>query len=313
MGGAAPGGNSAARLRSLEQGQERHLRAVLAGDLELGRGGSLCLCGRADVPIAGKRGPRKPEHAGRCERHGAAVHRRQGCLVPGLRAIAGLLRRGMHPQARLVLGGPYPNGGYGSVHLQALHRVLSAMRTWQGVDHVIDFLQPAVHDGEGRWHPGASSDPGHPNDLGHQQMFECLDLQAILGPLKEPSALCPLLDVAPCCTSSLRGERGPLQYRFAGQRTGQMKDAAVGWFEQSEEGLVWKSFNGQPEDRSTWVARNTFCGLTLQGDRVAWAANGVAVATLDRDSFGAVAAVTWGAWRWELFDGQPPAESSWGA
>ena len=39
-----------------------------------------------------------------------------------------------------------------------------------------------VHAGEtDTWHQGASGDPGHPNDFGHFQMFQCINVAALVG------------------------------------------------------------------------------------------------------------------------------------
>mmetsp|Transcript_46541 Transcript_46541/g.120445 ORF Transcript_46541/g.120445 Transcript_46541/m.120445 type:complete len:259 (+) Transcript_46541:2-778(+) len=101
----------------------------------------------------------------------------------GLRGIARALRAKMRPGARLILGGPYPNDLYQDVHVPVLHRVLEDMKTWEEVDHVVDFLKPGLHDGGGKFAPGTSRDYAHPNKAGHEQMFNCLDLATILGPL----------------------------------------------------------------------------------------------------------------------------------
>eukprot|EP00435_Cladocopium_sp_Y103_P020707 s2360_g5.t1 len=98
-----------------------------------------------------------------------------------LRCLAIGLRRAMKPGARLVIGGPYPNNAYSMEHLEVLKRVWDTMKTWDSVDHFIDFLQPVVHDGRGHWHPGAWEDDSHPNDLGHRSMYQCLDIDSILG------------------------------------------------------------------------------------------------------------------------------------
>ncbi|CAL1135968.1 unnamed protein product [Cladocopium goreaui] len=87
----------------------------------------------------------------------------------------------MKPTARLVIGGPYPNNAYSMEHLEVLKRVWDTMKTWDSVDHFIDFLQPVVHDGRGHWHPGAWEDDSHPNDLGHRSMYQCLDIDSILA------------------------------------------------------------------------------------------------------------------------------------
>jgi len=122
-------------------------------------------------------------------RNAAANREIEKRYIEGLRAIALGLRQCMLPEAHLVLGGPYPNSRYEQEDLAALERVREAILSWPEVNHVIDFLQPVVHDGGGDWHRGASADPGHPNDRGHQQMFQCLDLPAVLGPLAKDQDL----------------------------------------------------------------------------------------------------------------------------
>lgn len=111
----------------------------------------------------------------------AAIARIRQEFTEGYRTIAHMLRAKMRPGARLVIGGPYPNSDYTAAHLDALSQIYADMRQWEHVDHIIDFLQPVVHKGEGRWHDDAWRDPGHPNDLGHDQMFRCLDIEGILG------------------------------------------------------------------------------------------------------------------------------------
>jgi len=101
--------------------------------------------------------------------------------VSGLRSIVQKLRSKMLRGARLVLGGPYANDSYRDDHFMALQRVLTEIRSWEDVDYVIDFLQPRCHDGQGRWPDDCSVDPGHPNDSGHQRMFECVDLEEVFG------------------------------------------------------------------------------------------------------------------------------------
>ncbi|CAE8639160.1 unnamed protein product [Polarella glacialis] len=114
----------------------------------------------------------RPQDVERVERH----------YTEGLHRIAQSLRALMKSGARLVLGGPYPNQGYQEQHLQVLLRVLATMRTWSSVDHVIDFLVPVVHDGQGHWHDKSWVDDGHPNDQGHKEMFESINSSAAFGP-----------------------------------------------------------------------------------------------------------------------------------
>jgi len=127
---------------------------------------------------------RGPEPIARIQRH----------FTDGYASIAEALRTKMKPGARLVLGGPYPNTDYGPAHLVALKQIYAEMHQWDAVDHVIDFLLPVVHKGAGQWHDGAWVDPGHPNDAGHDQMFRCLNIEAILG-----GTTCPF---APCAAPS---------------------------------------------------------------------------------------------------------------
>merc|ERR1712070_1183078 len=65
-----------------------------------------------------------------------------------------LLRGKMRGDARLVLGGPYPNEKYSEIHRRALEQVWCAVRSLDEVDSYVDFLQPVVHDGHGRWAEG---------------------------------------------------------------------------------------------------------------------------------------------------------------
>eukprot|EP00930_Biecheleria_cincta_P029109 TRINITY_DN20262_c0_g1_i1.p1 TRINITY_DN20262_c0_g1~~TRINITY_DN20262_c0_g1_i1.p1 ORF type:complete len:239 (-),score=33.67 TRINITY_DN20262_c0_g1_i1:162-818(-) len=109
------------------------------------------------------------------------IRRVEHHYTQGLLRIAEKLRAIAKVGARIVLGGPYPNQDYNGQHLEALERILLAMRSWTCIDHVIDFLQPCVHDGKGCWHATSWVDAGHPNDLGHQQMFQCVDLAKVLG------------------------------------------------------------------------------------------------------------------------------------
>ena len=72
-----------------------------------------------------------------------------------------------------ILGGLYPNGDYWSEHNLLLRETHNRMNRW-GVP-VLNWLD-AVDDGAGRWKPGISSDPAHPNMIGHRLMFEAIDL-----------------------------------------------------------------------------------------------------------------------------------------
>mmetsp|Transcript_125967 Transcript_125967/g.352714 ORF Transcript_125967/g.352714 Transcript_125967/m.352714 type:complete len:203 (+) Transcript_125967:91-699(+) len=104
-----------------------------------------------------------------------------GRYAEGYRGLAQAARRRMRPGARLVLGGPYPNGGYSDFHLQALKTVYDVAHGWSEVDYFIDFLASPLHDGCGKWGPGLMSDEGHPNEEGHKCMHDCVDVARVLG------------------------------------------------------------------------------------------------------------------------------------
>lgn len=76
--------------------------------------------------------------------------------------------------ARPILGGVYPHNDYQPEHRALLQETHDRMLKW-GVP-VLDWLA-AVDDGGGRWQAGISFDPAHPNTIGHQLMFEAIDLQ----------------------------------------------------------------------------------------------------------------------------------------
>ncbi|KAL1508793.1 hypothetical protein AB1Y20_004888 [Prymnesium parvum] len=79
--------------------------------------------------------------------------------------------------ARLVLCSVYPNNGYAAHHVQQLRRVYEEMRAWKHA--YIDFLS-VTEDGAGRWAAGLWADGGHPNDLGHQRMFEAINVAQLI-------------------------------------------------------------------------------------------------------------------------------------
>jgi len=161
-----PGTNSGNWLGWLQDGKidRRHLHrfSVIVLSLSLGNEGLSSYSSDAEVAA--------------CERR----------FVDNLRSATEALRDEMLPGAWLVLGGPYPNNRYEeALHLPALRRTLQELRQWPHVDYVVDFLDSEVHDGRGHWSEGAWSDAGHPNDVGHSQMFRCAakDLANVLGPL----------------------------------------------------------------------------------------------------------------------------------
>jgi lysophospholipase L1-like esterase len=76
--------------------------------------------------------------------------------------------------ARPILGGVYPHNDYHPEHRALLQETHDRMLKW-GVP-VLDWLA-VLDDGGGGWQAGISFDPAHPNTLGHQLMFEAIDLR----------------------------------------------------------------------------------------------------------------------------------------
>ncbi len=75
--------------------------------------------------------------------------------------------------ALAIVGGLYPHQDYSPAHYAGLLHTQARMNSW-GIP-VLDWL-PAVDDGHGHWQAGLAWDAGHPNSMGHQRMFEKIDL-----------------------------------------------------------------------------------------------------------------------------------------
>lgn len=105
-------------------------------------------------------------HCPPCERR--AVQRR---FESGLQQLIKMIRE---LGARPMLGGVYPNGNYSPDHARLLWETHDRMANW-GVP-ILDWLA-ILEDGQGRWKPGISFDPAHPNTRGHRLMAEAIDLQ----------------------------------------------------------------------------------------------------------------------------------------
>lgn len=78
--------------------------------------------------------------------------------------------RGAYP----ILGGVYPHADYDPDHYDCLQETHHRMLNW-GVP-LLDWLT-VLEDGQGRWKPGISFDPAHPNTIGHQLMHGAINLQ----------------------------------------------------------------------------------------------------------------------------------------
>jgi lysophospholipase L1-like esterase len=72
-----------------------------------------------------------------------------------------------------IWGGVYPNGDYSQEHYKLLKETHKRMMS-SGIP-VLDWLA-ALDNGEGRWRQGLSIDSYHPNTVGHQLMFEAINL-----------------------------------------------------------------------------------------------------------------------------------------
>ncbi|MBD2412383.1 lipase [Nostoc calcicola FACHB-389] len=75
--------------------------------------------------------------------------------------------------ARPILGGVYPNNDYSLEHHWLLKDTHNRTIDW-GVP-VLDWLA-ALDNGQGGWKEGISFDPAHPNTVGHQLMYEAINL-----------------------------------------------------------------------------------------------------------------------------------------
>jgi len=73
-----------------------------------------------------------------------------------------------------ILGGLYPNNMYTQRHYELVKKMQGEMMTW-GCP-VIDFLR-TTDNGNVHWKQGIFSDAGHPNDKGHQLMYQAIDLR----------------------------------------------------------------------------------------------------------------------------------------
>jgi lysophospholipase L1-like esterase len=76
--------------------------------------------------------------------------------------------------ARPILAGVYPHNDYSPEHHWLLQDTHNRMLNW-GVP-ILDWLA-TVDNGQGRWREGISFDPAHPNTIGHQLMYEAIDLR----------------------------------------------------------------------------------------------------------------------------------------
>ena len=67
-----------------------------------------------------------------------------------------------------VIANCYPNNAYGAKHYAYIKKFNEELNRWNIAS--IDLLG-AVNDGTGHWQADTWKDAGHPNDLGHTEMF----------------------------------------------------------------------------------------------------------------------------------------------
>lgn len=90
--------------------------------------------------------------------------------------------------AHVMLGGVYPNQKFGAFEYELLKSTHAELQTWKskfGVP-VFDFFT-GLDDGTGHWLEGIYGDFIHPNDKGHQLMFQNIDLTQFEACEKRPS------------------------------------------------------------------------------------------------------------------------------
>ncbi|PZU93406.1 MAG: lipase [Pseudanabaena sp.] len=72
-----------------------------------------------------------------------------------------------------IVGGLYPHGDYSSEHSWLLRDTHSRMLGWEVP--ILNWLD-VLDNGSGKWKSSISLDVAHPNTIGHQAMFEAIDL-----------------------------------------------------------------------------------------------------------------------------------------
>jgi len=92
----------------------------------------------------------------------------QKSFIDGLKA----LKKDMESHGcKVAFGGVYPFGNYTSEQYDILKDTHEQMKEWD--NPLIDFLS-TTDDGRGHWKPDSFCDPGHPNDLGHELMYNAI-------------------------------------------------------------------------------------------------------------------------------------------
>lgn len=73
-----------------------------------------------------------------------------------------------------ILAGVYPHNDYSPEHYRRLKSTNDRLSHWEVP--LLNWLA-AVDDGWGHWKHGTSFDPAHPNTIGHQLMYQAIDLE----------------------------------------------------------------------------------------------------------------------------------------
>lgn len=93
---------------------------------------------------------------------------------------------------KVVIGGLYPNGSFGSDDYQTLKATENRLQDLP-VPYV-SFLG-ALDNGSGDWRTGLDADADHPNDAGHLVMFNCIELSLFNNLFSSPPVAPPVTQV----------------------------------------------------------------------------------------------------------------------
>uniref|UniRef100_A0A6U3X4T5 SGNH hydrolase-type esterase domain-containing protein n=1 Tax=Octactis speculum TaxID=3111310 RepID=A0A6U3X4T5_9STRA len=96
-----------------------------------------------------------------------------------LNGVAQIAHHAEEMGAKVVICSPYPHDDMDELYEAEVQRVLLALRTarWPVIDFYTAVCDPAHYM---RWTHGTTYDAGHPNDLGHQRMFEAINVENLV-------------------------------------------------------------------------------------------------------------------------------------
>ena len=75
--------------------------------------------------------------------------------------------------ATVIIGGVYPHSQYDTWEVEVLRQTDATLKTWPY--EYLDFMS-TTSDADGDWKTGLKSNDGHPNNAGHEAMFNAIDL-----------------------------------------------------------------------------------------------------------------------------------------